>query len=168
MLAETGFQLYAKSYIEGAVDFIFGQTAQAWFEQVHIGVLATSYGTITASSRTSNDAGYYVLNKATIAAASDNSVTAGAYYLGRPWGAYARVIFQSCSLSNVINAAGWHVWSTSDTRTSNVLFEEYTNTGTGASGTRASFSKKISTPIAITTVLGSSYASAYYVDASYL
>jgi pectinesterase len=168
VLAETGVQLYAKSYIEGATDFIFGQTAQAWFEQIHIGVLAASQGYITASGRTSNDAGYYVINKSTIAAAAGNSVAAGAYFLGRPWGAYARVVFQSTSMTNVVNAAGWHVWGTSDARTSNVVFEEYANTGDGASGTRASFSKKISTPVAITTVLGSAYASAHYVDTSYL
>jgi len=168
VLAQSGAQLYAKSYIEGATDFIFGQRAQAWFEQIHIGVLASSQGYITASGRTSNDAGYYVINKSTIAAAAGNSVPAGAYFLGRPWGAFARVVFQSTSMTNVINAAGWHIWNTGDTRTSNVVFQEYGNTGAGASGTRASFSKKISTPVAISTVLGSGYVSAHYVDASYL
>lgn len=167
VLAQNGVQLYAKSYIEGATDFIFGQHAQAWFEQVHIGVLAASQGYITASGRASNDAGYYVINKSTVAAAAGNSVAAGAYYLGRPWGAFARVVFQSTSLSNVVNGAGWHIWNTGDARTSNVVFQEYGNTGAGASGSRVSFSKKISSPVAITTVLGSGYASAHYVDASY-
>lgn len=168
VLAQQGAQLYAKSYIEGATDFVFGQHAQAWFEQVHFGVLAASQGYVTASGRASNDDGYYVINKGTIAAAAGNTVPAGAYYLGRPWGAFARVVFQSTSMSNVINAKGWSVWQTSDTRTSNVVFEEYGNTGAGASGTRATFSKKISSPIAITTVLGSGYASAKYVDTSYM
>jgi pectinesterase len=108
-----------------------------------------------------------VINKSTIAAAAGNSVAAGAYFLGRPWGAYARVVFQSTSMTNVINASGWHVWNTNDARTSNVAFQEYGNTGAGASGQRASFSKKISAPVAISTVLGSGYASAHYVDASY-
>lgn len=168
ILAETGVQLYAKSYIEGAVDFIFGQTAQAWFDGCDIGVLATSYGTITASGRTSNDNGWYVINKANIQAASGNSVPAGAYYLGRPWGDYARVVFQDTAMSNVINAAGWHSWSSSSPQTDHVVFEEYGNTGAGASGTRASFSKKISSPIAIASVLGSGYKTASYVDTSYL
>lgn len=168
ILAQNGAQLYARSYIEGATDFIFGQHAQAWFEQVHIGVLAASQGYITASGRASNDAGYYVINKSTVAAAPGNTVAAGAYYLGRPWGAFARVVFQSTSMTNVINAAGWHIWNTGDARTSNVVFEEYGNTGAGASGQRASFSKKISSPVAISTVLGSGYASAHYVDASYM
>lgn len=93
VLAETGAQLYAGCYVEGAVDFIFGQTAQAWFDSCKIGVLATSYGTITASGRASDNSGYYVINNSTIGAASGQSVSNGAYYLGRPWEDYAR----SCS-----------------------------------------------------------------------
>ena len=168
VLAETGAQLYAKCYIEGATDFIFGQTADAWFESCSIGVLATSYGTITASGRSSNDGGYYVINNSDIAAASGQAVGDGAFYLGRPWGDYARVIVQSTEMSSVINAAGWHIWNTGDERTQFVTFEEYNNNGAGASGTRASFSEKISAAVSISTVLGSSYTSARYVDTSYL
>ena len=168
VLAETGAQLYAKCYIEGATDFIFGQTADAWFESCSIGVLATSYGTITASGRSSNDGGYYVINNSDIAAASGQAVGDGAFYLGRPWGDYARVIVQNTEMSSVINAAGWHIWNTGDERTQFVTFEEYNNNGAGASGTRASFSEKISAAVSISTVLGSSYTSARYVDTSYL
>jgi pectinesterase len=103
-----------------------------------------------------------------VAAASGNTVTSGAYYLGRPWGAYAQVVFQDSSLSAVINSAGWSVWSSSDPNTSDVLFGEYGNTGTGASGTRASFATKLSSAVSIKTILGSSYASQGYYDASYM
>lgn len=40
-------------------------------------------------------------------------------------------------------------------RTDHVTFAEYGNTGPGASGTRASFSTKLSAPVAIKTVLNS-------------
>ncbi|KAI8931302.1 hypothetical protein NX059_011644 [Plenodomus lindquistii] len=167
ILAQVGKQIYAKSYIEGATDFIFGQKATAWFDGCTIGVLATSKGYITASGRAdSSNPSYYVINKSKIGAAPGNSVAAGAYYLGRPWGAYARVVFQNSSLSSVINAAGWVVWNAGDERTDNVVFNEYGNTGDGASGTRASFSKKLSSAVAIKTILGSDYSS--WVDASYL
>lgn len=168
MLAETGAQLYAKCYIEGATDFVFGQTADAWFEACSIGVLATSYGTITASGRSSNDGGYYVINNSDIAAAPGQAVSDGAFYLGRPWGDYARVMIQNTEMSSVINAAGWHIWNTGDERTQHVTFEEYNNNGAGASGTRASFSEKTSVAVSISTVLGSGYTSANYVDTSYL
>lgn len=115
----------------------------------------------------SSGTSYYVFNNCDIAAASGNTVTAGAFYLGRPWGAYARVVFQKTSMSAVINSAGWHVWSTSDERTDDVTFAEYDNTGTGASGTRASFASTLSSAVSISTVLGSSYSSAGYYDSSY-
>ena len=169
VLSETGDQVFAKSLIVGATDFIFGQSANAWFDQCDIRVLATSYGTITASGRaSSSSSSYYVINNSTVAAYTGNTVTSGAYYLGRPWEQYARVVFQDTSMTNVINALGWHVWSTSEPNTADVVFEEVGNTGAGASGTRASFAKKISSPISISTVLGSGYASAAYVDEAYL
>ncbi|KAK3114542.1 hypothetical protein LTR53_007034 [Teratosphaeriaceae sp. CCFEE 6253] len=168
VLAEVGAQLYAGCYIEGAVDFIFGQQAQAWFDNCDIGVLATSYGTITASGRASDDAGYYVINNSTIAAASGQTVPSGAYYLGRPWRDYARVVFQMTSMTDVVNAAGWIEWSSSDPRTDHVTLAEYDNSGAGSEGTRASFASTLSEPIAITDVLGSDYASASWVDTSYI
>ncbi|KAF2124928.1 carbohydrate esterase family 8 protein [Dothidotthia symphoricarpi CBS 119687] len=167
ILAQTGAQVYAKSYIEGATDFIFGQYAMAWFDSVDIRVLAASLGYITANGRdSSTNPSYYVINKSTIAAASGNTVASGAYYLGRPWRDYARVVFQSTSMTNVINAAGWKIWSTDDTRTDNVLFGEYADTGAGASGTRASFATKLTAAVSISTVLGSDYKD--WVDTTYL
>ncbi|KAG9599210.1 pectin lyase-like protein, partial [Aureobasidium melanogenum] len=167
ILAQTGTQLFAKSYIEGATDFIFGQHGLAWFSYCDIRVLAASLGFVTASGRASNEAGYYVLDHCSIAAKSGASVPKGAYYLGRPWGDYARVAVQYTTISNVVNAAGWHVWSTSEPNTDHVSFGEYGNTGDGAAGTRV-IGTKLSKAVAITDVLGSGYASAWYVDKAYL
>ncbi|KAI0133770.1 family 8 carbohydrate esterase [Xylariales sp. AK1849] len=169
LLAQSGYQLYANTLIQGATDFVFGQTGLAWFENVDIRVLSASYGTVTASGRSSDsNPSYYVFNNCDIAAADGNSVTSGAYYLGRPWGAYARVVFQETTMSDVINAAGWVIWNTGDERTSDVLFGEYDNSGSGASGTRASFATKLSSAVSIATILGSSYSSAGYYDSSYM
>lgn len=166
LLAETGTQLYANSRIEGAVDFIFGQHAQAWLENIDIYTIAA--GAITASGRAaSSDASWYVINNSNVKALT-SAVATGASYLGRPWGDYARVTFQNTYLSAVVNAAGWEQWNTGDARTDDVTFEEYNNSGPGASGTRASFSTKLSSAIKVTDILGSSYASAFYVDTSYL
>ncbi|GLI77087.1 pectinesterase 1 [Penicillium ochrochloron] len=167
VLAETGYQVYAKCYIEGAIDFIFGQTGNAWFDDCDIGVLTYSEGTITAQGRpSSSDSGYFVINGGTVSAASGESVTKGTYYLGRPWTEYARVVFQKVSLSQVINSAGWIEWSSSEPNTGDVLFGEYDNSGSGASGTRASFAEKLSSAVSISSILGSSYTS--WVDTSYL
>jgi pectinesterase len=109
-----------------------------------------------------------VFNNCNVAAASGNTVPKGAYYLGRPWAEYARVVFQKTSMSEVINSAGWRIWNSGDERTGHVLFGEYGNTGTGAAGTRASFSTKLSSAVTMSSVLGSNYQSAKYFDASYL
>lgn len=69
-------------------------------------------------------------------------------------------------LSDVINGAGWEVWSSSEPNTEHVTLAEFGNTGPGASGTRASFASKLSAAVAIGTVLGSGYAN--WVDVSYL
>jgi pectinesterase len=167
IMAQEGAQVYAKSYIEGATDFIFGQRAKTWFDRVDIRVLPASTGYITANGRdSSSNPSYYVINKSTISAASGNTVKAGAYYLGRPWRNYSRVVFQSTSMTNVINTAGWTIWNTGDERTDKVEYAEYGNTGDGSKGTRASFSKKLSAAVSISTVLGSDYKN--WVDTTYL
>jgi pectinesterase len=167
VLAQTGTQLYAKSYIEGATDFIFGQHGLAWFASCDIRVLPTTYGLITASGRSSSEPGYYVLDHCNVAAKSGTTVSAGSYYLGRPWRNYAQVAVQNSVLSNVINAAGWHIWNTGDERVDHVSFGEFGNTGAGAAGNR-SYGKKLAKAVGIADVLGSGYASAAYVDTSYL
>ena len=165
LLAETGTQVYAKSLITGRTDFIFGQHSPAWFDGVDIRVLAGG-GYVTASGRaSSSDANWYVFNKCTIAAESGQAVTAGSYYLGRPWYDYARVAFQDTSMTSVINAAGWVQWSSSSPNTDHVTFQEYGNSGAGAAGTRK-YETALGSPIGIATILGSGYAS--WVDTSYL
>jgi pectinesterase len=95
-----------------------------------------------------------VINRSDIAAASGNSVSGGAYYLGRPWRAYARVVIQNTKISHVINAAGWTIWNKGDERTSNVYFAEFGNTGSGAGAKRVGFAKKLNQAVSMETVLG--------------
>ncbi|CAG8984260.1 hypothetical protein HYALB_00010516 [Hymenoscyphus albidus] len=164
LLAQTGKQVYGKCRIEGAVDFIFGQHARAWIDGADIKVVGK--GAITANGKaSSSDVSAYVINKSSISASS-SSIAAGSVYLGRPWSKYATVCFQNTKMSNIINAAGWEVWSTSLANTENAVFQEFGNTGDGASGQRASFSSKIGSAISISTILGSDYTS--WVDTAYL
>ncbi|KAF4626252.1 hypothetical protein G7Y89_g11909 [Cudoniella acicularis] len=172
LLANTGNQLYAKSLIVGAVDFIFGQTATAWLEQVDIRTIAT--GCLTASGRASaSNPSWYVINNSTVAGIN-SSIAAGINYLGRPWESFARVVFQNTDLSDVIAPAGWRPWSTAvngTTNTENVTFAEYDNYGPGSileEGPRASYSEQLSAPIEIETVLGNAWMDEWWVDESYM
>lgn len=166
VLAETGSQVYAKSYIEGAIDFIFGQHATAWFDGCDLALCAKTGGTITASGRTSSsDPSFYVINRSNIISAPGQNVAAGSFYLGRPWSQYARVVFQYTSMSNAINSAGWEQWSSSQPNTADVYFGEYGNSGPGSQGSRR-FETRLGSPISISSILGGNYAQ--WVDTSYL
>ncbi|CUA73916.1 putative pectinesterase A [Rhizoctonia solani] len=156
LLADKGAQFYGKSYIEGAVDFIFGQQASIWITGSTLNTIGNGY--ITASGRSSADSAYYVIDKCTITGS-------GKQYLGRPWRNYARVVVQNTDIGSHIDAAGWSVWSSSTPNTDHVLFGEYNNSGSGAwkSG-RASFATKLSAGVSISTALGSTS----WIDSAYL
>ncbi|KAJ1311106.1 hypothetical protein OPQ81_009607 [Rhizoctonia solani] len=98
LLADKGTQFYGKSYIEGAVDFIFGQQASIWITGSTINTIGNGY--ITASGRSSADSNYYVIDNSSITGT-------GTQYLGRPWRNYARVIVQGTSIGSHVVAAGW-------------------------------------------------------------
>lgn len=148
LLAQKGNQLYAKCLIEGVTDFIFGDNSQAWFERCDIRVLSANLGYITANGRSdSKSFGGYAFNQCTVRAAKGNVVPDGAYFLGRPWRNYSSVIFQFSDLSAVINPAGWREWNVGDPRTDHVNYQEYRNTGDGAKGVRANFSKQAENPV---------------------
>ncbi|KAG8721055.1 hypothetical protein FRC09_008559 [Ceratobasidium sp. 395] len=155
-LANTGLQFVGKSYVSGATDFIFGG-ASLWLTGSTIETVGN--GWLTASSRSSEDATYYVIDKC-------NVIGTGTQYLGRPWHNYARVIVQNSSLGSQIQAAGWTQWSSSSPNTDHILFGEYNNSGAGAwkSG-RASFATKLSAGVSMSAVFGGSTS---WVDSAYL
>ncbi|KAL8292671.1 hypothetical protein RQP46_001283 [Phenoliferia psychrophenolica] len=170
VLTDTGTQIFSESYIEGAVDFIFGQTANTWLD--HCTIASNAAGTITASGRPEGSStGIYVFNSCTIKqAASATSSLSGKVYLGRPWSEYAHAVFMFSSLSDIIAPAGWEEWSTASPNTADVLFAEYQNSGDGSSDSaRASFSKQLtSTSVeayTISKILGSDYLD--WIDTSY-
>ncbi|GKT60615.1 pectinesterase [Colletotrichum tofieldiae] len=158
VLSNQGNHYFHASYIEGATDFIFGQKAIAWFESCTLAISGKGY--ITASGRDAeSNPSWYVINKSTVKALS--GVGDGQTFLGRPWRTFARVVFQNTNLGSVVNSAGWSKWGSNPTN--NVVYREYANTGKGASGTRASFSKKLSAAVKIGDVLGSTS----WIDSKY-
>ncbi|KAJ3208136.1 hypothetical protein HDU83_004927 [Entophlyctis luteolus] len=148
LYTNTGTHYFKYSYIEGAIDFIFGKLSKAYFD--HCTIASTKAGYVTANGRDSaTDTGGYVFNSSTIqAAASAASGTVGNVYLGRPWRPYARVVYMYCSISDVINAAGWHEWS-DNVLPVNVSYFEYMNTGAGSwNSGRVSWAKEINSSVA--------------------
>ncbi|KIJ45280.1 carbohydrate esterase family 8 protein [Sphaerobolus stellatus SS14] len=166
VLAETGVQFFGSCYIQGAVDFIFGQHAFAFFHKNTIASIGA--GCITADGPTNSTDSIFVINASNIILGPNaTSTTSGNVYLGRPWTSFARVVVSNSNLGSHINPAGWSIWSTSTPNTANVLFGEVGNTGAGASGTRASFSTKLpsTSGYTISSILGSDYTT--WVDTAY-
>ncbi|GMF51824.1 unnamed protein product [Phytophthora fragariaefolia] len=163
LCANKGPQLYAKSYINGAVDFIFGLQSKSWFESCDIESIGN--GSITANGNAnSSNLSEYVINNAHVFGHYNKSSA----YLGRPWFPYARVVFQNSELGDVINPKGWQEWN-KDNNTANVYFKEFNNRGPGAAtGQRVSFSGQLKAAVPISDILGEDYKSEWYVDTKFL
>jgi len=168
VLAESGNQIYAHCYIEGAVDYIFGQHARAFFTRSVIASVAA--GTILANGRnSSSDTSFFVIDESQVIQSSSATTSlTGKVFLGRPWGAFSRAAVAGVSLSSIINSAGWEEWSTATPNTANSDFIEFNNSGAGAAGTRPSWVHKATSDsgLDIASILGSGYTS--WVDTSYL
>ncbi|KAK8460799.1 hypothetical protein SEVIR_2G394800v4 [Setaria viridis] len=111
--------------IQGSIDFIFGN-ARSLYQGCTLHAVATSYGAIAASQRSSptEDSGFSFVGC--------RLTGSGMLYLGRAWGRYARVVYSYCDLSGIVVPQGWSDWG-DRTRTKTVLFGEYSCKGPGAS-----------------------------------
>ncbi|KAJ0326485.1 hypothetical protein COL922a_013600 [Colletotrichum nupharicola] len=160
--ANEGRQIYAKSFIEGAVDFVFGLRAIAWFEKCDINTIGKGY--ITANGRDAdNNTSFYVFNKANVTGTSGPaSVT-----LGRPWRTFARVVFQDSELGDVVKPEGWSTWDKTSP-TDNIYFKEYNNVGPGTAGPRANFSSTIDKPVKADDLFGKDFKKEWWVDSEFL
>ena len=126
LFADFGRQYYVDSYIQGGVDFIFGNAA-AVFADDEIHIIRPGY--LTAQSRTSltQSSGYVFLH---------DLITAGdmgekTFFLGRPWRPFSRVVFLSSELPASLSPQGWSPW-TKDGNIDTAFYAERDDTGPGA------------------------------------
>lgn len=124
LYTRRGRQFFEDCYIEGSVDFIFGQAA-AVFENCTIHSKTDGY--IAAPMRFAADEPsglVFIKSKLT----SENSVKA--VYLGRPWRDYGRTVYLETEMGAHIRAEGWHHWQPEREKTA--YFAEYKSKGKGA------------------------------------
>ncbi|XP_030446958.1 putative pectinesterase 11 [Syzygium oleosum] len=103
LLDDAGRHYYSNCYIEGDVDFIFGDAASL-FEKCQVHSVSQGGGTITAQRRASpsENTGFVFLG-CTITGLADT-------FLGRPWGPYSRVVFALSYMSSAVLPQGWDDW----------------------------------------------------------
>lgn len=89
--------------IQGSIDFIFGN-ARSLYQGCTLHAVATSYGAIAASQRSSpsEESGFSFVGC--------RLTGSGMLYLGRAWGKYSRVVYSYCDLSGIIVPQGWSDW----------------------------------------------------------
>jgi PelA/Pel-15E family pectate lyase len=125
LYAKNGRQYFKDCYIEGSVDFIFGQAA-AVFENCRIHSKADGY--ITAPMRFSENeaSGFVFINSKLTGENTQKGV-----FLGRPWRAFGRTIFLNTTMDAHIRAEGWNNWNNAANEKT-AYFAEYNSTGAGA------------------------------------
>lgn len=126
LFADFGRQYYVDDYIQGGVDFIFGNAAAVFADsEIHI----IRPGFLTAQSRTASDqnTGFVFLQDRITADDLDGKT----FYLGRPWRAYSRVIFLNSDMPSSLSPQGWSPWSP-DPTLQNAFYAERGSTGPGA------------------------------------
>ncbi len=126
LLANFVRQYYVDSYIRGGVDFIFGNAA-AVFEKSEIHIIRPGY--LTAQSRTQpTQATGFVFQSSRVTA---DDFDGKAFYLGRPWRLYSRVVFLDTELPASLSPEGWSPWKRGD-EPRKTFYAERNSLGPGA------------------------------------
>ncbi len=129
LTGNAAYDVYFKNcFIEGQTDYIYGD-GNVIFDACELSFKGYSAGStggyITAAKPSSGVSGYLFRN-CVVTASDELTVTPG--YLGRPWGADAKVMFVNTKLeaADLIVAAGWY--DMSGAKPENANFYEYNTT----------------------------------------
>jgi pectinesterase len=153
LFADYGRQYYVDSYIEGGVDFIFGN-ATAVFD--HSEIHANGPGYLTAQSRTSpkQTTGHAIIDskvtsgiepsaESSMPAPVRDTISRDTISLGRPWRPYSRVVYINTELPEDVIPEGWNAWGKTDS-VPQAYYAEFHSTGPGANAAaRVSWSHQL-------------------------
>ncbi len=134
-----GRQYFKNCYIDGDVDFIFGD-ARAYFEDCEI--RSKEGGYVTAQSKKTPDvASGYVFRNCRLTRV--DGVADASVDLGRPWRAYSTVVFVDCWMDSHIRPRGWNNWRDPN-KEQTAFYAEHNSTGPGADPAgRVSWSRQL-------------------------
>ncbi|KAK2418296.1 putative pectinesterase [Trifolium repens] len=126
---DLGRHYFKECFIEGSIDFIFGN-GRSLYEDCIISSIAKPEwtgdgGYITAQGQESpaNQSGFSFVNC--------DIIGTGKILLGRPWKKFAKVVFSTTNMSEVVAATGWNC-KLDDTYADSAFFGEYNCMGPGA------------------------------------
>ncbi|KAJ8447086.1 hypothetical protein Cgig2_022815 [Carnegiea gigantea] len=144
-----GRHFFKDSYIEGAIDFIWGD-GQSIYEDCSVNVTGDGY--ITAQGRDSpSDSGGFVFIRGSI-------YGNGSTYLGRAYASHSTVIFRQTFLSNVVNPLGWDAWDYTGQES------KFTYTEINCTGEGADTSKRVAWEKTLSASEASKYTTELFID----
>ncbi|XP_047325970.1 putative pectinesterase 63 [Impatiens glandulifera] len=137
---DKGRHFFKDCYIEGTVDFIFGNAQSIYLKsEIHVIPEDDKMAVITAHARKSDaePTGYIFLH-------CNVTGTSNVTYLGRAWFPYSKVIFAYTYMSGAVHPSGWsNNYQKQSEKT--VYYGEYKGTGPGSDMTsRVGFTKHLS------------------------
>ncbi|XP_047335195.1 probable pectinesterase 53 [Impatiens glandulifera] len=132
----VGRHYFKNCYIEGSVDFIFGN-GLSMYEGCHLHANANTFGSLTAQKRES------YLEETGFSFVGCKVTGSGALYLGRAWGSFSTVVFAYTYMDKIIVPRGWYNWGDKN-RELTVFYGQFKCSGPGANyGGRVSWSREL-------------------------
>ncbi|KAJ8764459.1 hypothetical protein K2173_006199 [Erythroxylum novogranatense] len=131
-----GRHYFQQCYIEGSVDFIFGN-GLSFYKDCHLHAKTSTIGALTAQKRES------LLEETGFSFVKCKVTGSGALYLGRAWGTFSRVVFAYTYMDKTITPRGWYDWGDKN-REMTVFYGQYKCSGPGADfGGRVSWCREL-------------------------
>jgi len=112
--AHKNRQYNFRCYIEGATDFIFGESTAVFDSCTILCVKGGQYITAPSDTKLTSqipEGTFYhgLLFRSSVLIAADD-VPGNSYFLGRPWQPNASSVFINCTMGDFIKQEGWSVW----------------------------------------------------------
>lgn len=126
LYASGGRQYFEDCYIEGEVDYIFGD-ATAFFERCELHCVGKCTFITAASTPPEKPVGFVFSN----CKITGKTLEKGKTHLGRTWSPHASVTFLNTEMSDVIAPKGWDNWANVENERT-ARFAEYRSKGPGA------------------------------------
>lgn len=125
LYAKNGRQYFENCYIEGNVDFIFGQAA-AVFDNCVIHSKGDGYIAAPMRFAETETSGFVFINSKLTGENTEKGV-----FLGRPWRAFGRTVFLETTMDAHIRPEGWNNWNNAENEKT-AYFAEFNSKGAGA------------------------------------
>lgn len=126
---DAGRHYFKECYIEGSIDFIFGN-GRSMYKDCVLHSIATRFGSIAAQDRKRE------YEKTGFAFVRCRVTGTGPLYVGRAMGQYSRIVYSYTYFDDIVAHGGWDDWDHVDNKNKTVFFGVYKCWGPGAEAVR--------------------------------